>query len=92
MFPGFSDKAEFAFPCPTSMTVNKFKPSEKEEFQFKVPDKPITELHVEAKLMYRKIDQFLLNFLLGEESGITAPITVISEDRKTIKVETMGTW
>ncbi len=92
LFPGFSDKAEYAFPCPVSMTVDPRKRSDKEEFQFKVPDRPITELHVEAKLMYRKIDQFLLNFLLGEDSGVTAPVTVLSEDQATIKVETRGTW
>jgi hypothetical protein len=36
--------------------------------------------------MYRKADQFLLNFLFGEESGITAPVTVMSVDEKTIQV------
>ena len=38
--------------------------------------------------MYRKSDQFLLNFLFGENSGITSPVTVMSEDRKTIRVVT----
>ena len=92
LFPGFSDKAEFAFPCPVSMTVAESDQKEKEEFQFKVPEQRITELHVDAKLMYRKVDQFFLNFLLGEESGITAPVTVISEDQEVIKVETSGSW
>jgi len=45
-----------------------------------------TELRVSAKLMYRKADQFLIDFLFGEDSGITAPITVLSEDAATIRV------
>jgi uncharacterized membrane protein len=36
--------------------------------------------------MYRKTDQFLLNFLFGKESGLTAPVTMMSEDRKVIRV------
>ncbi|MCR4340808.1 MAG: hypothetical protein NUW01_13080 [Gemmatimonadaceae bacterium] len=64
--------------------------SDQETFTFACPDAPVTELHVTARLMYRKADQYLLNFLFGEESGITAPITVLSEDRKTIRVRTDG--
>ena len=40
---------------------------------------------VTAKLFYRKVDQFLLNFLLGEDSGVTAP--VIEMTRTTVDVE-----
>ncbi|MEX1187604.1 MAG: multiheme c-type cytochrome [Gemmatimonadaceae bacterium] len=64
--------------------------SDQETFTFACPDPPVTELHVTARLMYRKVDQYLLNFLFGKESGITAPITVLSEDRKTIRVRTDG--
>jgi hypothetical protein len=63
----------------------------KEEFRLKAPDRRVTELQVTAKLMYRKIDQFLLNFLMGEKSGLTTPVSVISEDRKKIVVEA-ATW
>jgi hypothetical protein len=92
LFPGFSDKAEFIFPCPASMAIAGNQPPPKEEFQFQVPSQRVAEMQVTAKLLYRKIDQFLLNFLLGEESGITAPVTLISEDRKTIEVAPLGTW
>ena len=37
-------------------------------------------------LHYRKIDQFLLNFLFGASSGITSPVTVVSQDSTTIEV------
>ena len=58
--------------------------SDQEQFTFRCP--PSSSLHATARLMYRKIDQYLLNFLFGRESGITAPVTVISEDRRTIRV------
>jgi hypothetical protein len=90
LFPGFSDKAEFTFPCPASISTETSPVSSKEEVQFDVPRKQVTELQVSAKLLYRKIDQFLLNFLLGKDSGVTAPITIISEDSKSIKVLLAG--
>ena len=48
---------------------------------------PATVLHARARLMYRKMDQYLLNFLFGREAGITAPVTVLSEDQRTIRIE-----
>lgn len=59
--------------------------SDQERFTFTAPASE-TLLHVEAKLMYRKIDQYLLNFLFGRESGLTSRVTVVSEDRRTIRV------
>ena len=47
-------------------------------------------LHVEAKLQYRKIDQFFLNFLYGEDSGLTTPVTTVSEAAGIINVEPVG--
>ncbi|MEE9167087.1 MAG: multiheme c-type cytochrome [Candidatus Neomarinimicrobiota bacterium] len=91
LFPGFSDKAEFSFLCPGSVSTEGKQPLTDEEFQFQVPADHVGELQVTAKLMYRKINQFLLNFLLGEESGVTAPISVISEDTKRIQVGSMTT-
>ena len=58
--------------------------SDRAAFSFTAP--AATELHVTARLLYRKLDQFLINFLFGENSGITAPVTVISEDAKVIRV------
>ena len=60
--------------------------SDQQKFTFPCPAAKVTELHVTAKLMYRKADQYLLNFLFGKESGLTAPVTVLSEDHKTIRV------
>ncbi len=60
--------------------------SDRQKFTFACPAANVTELHVTARLMYRKADQYLLNFLFGKESGITAPVTELSEDHKTIHV------
>jgi len=60
--------------------------SDQQKFTFVCPAANVTELHVTARLMYRKVDQYLLNFLFGKESGITAPVTQLSEDHKTIRV------
>lgn len=86
MFPGFSDKAEYTFGCPSTIQVMEEEPETTTAYQFEAPQKQITSLHVSAKLKYRKFDQYLLNFLFGEDAGITAKITQISEDNKTIKV------
>ena len=96
LFPGFSDQEQFSFICPGSTLQNP--PIAKARapgdttsplnrtVAVRAPRGPVTELRVTARLMYRKADQFLLNFLFGKESGLTAPVTVMSEDRKTIRV------
>jgi len=87
MFPGFSDKAEFSFSCPaTTTTTDKDDFQDRRKFNFEAPEDQVTELHVSAKLLYRKFDQFLLNFLFGEDSGVTAPVAILSEDQKSIRI------
>ncbi len=91
MFPGASDRAEFGFSCPaTTLPAQGHEgdapPSLDGDAEFKAPGQQVTTLHVSAKLLYRKADQFLLNFLFGEDANLTAPITVMSEDEKTIVV------
>ena len=88
LFPGQSDMARFAFQCPAAaVQAGGEAPRQltEENFQFRTPRR-VTRLDVSAKLMYRKVDQFLLNFLFGESSGITSPVTVLSEDQKSITV------
>jgi hypothetical protein len=100
LFPGFSDKEEFTFICPGNVVTS---PSEvklrnpgdtssplNRTAALRVPGGRVTELHVTARLMYRKSDQFLLNFLFGANSGLTARVTMMSEDHKTIRVVTGG--
>ncbi len=91
MFPGASDRAEFGFSCPATTVPAQGRegggpPSLDTDAEFEAPGQQATTLHVSAKLLYRKADQFLLNFLFGEDANLTAPITVMSEDEKTIVV------
>ncbi len=95
LFPGFSDMAEFSFACPGLASGSEASPQEAirapvdgettGRFELTAPSR-VVELHVTARLMYRKADQFLLNFLFGEESGLTSPVTVMSEGQATIRV------
>ena len=87
MFPGFSDQADFSFSCPAEVNAKNMEPEEKQAFKFDAPKEKITQLNITAKLKYRKIDQYLVNYLFGDNSGITTPITIISEDTKSIAVE-----
>lgn len=59
--------------------------SDRGDYSFAAP-RGATELHVTARMMYRKADQFLINFLFGAKSGITAPVTEMSQDTCTIHV------
>jgi hypothetical protein len=80
LFPGFSDLAEYNFNCPAVMQSGNNNPLRNESFQFKAPATANNILHVVANLQYRKIDQYLLNFLFGADTKLTAPVTTVSED------------
>ncbi|HUG41706.1 MAG TPA: multiheme c-type cytochrome [Longimicrobiales bacterium] len=60
--------------------------SDRAEFSFRSPPASARELHVAVQLLYRKFDQFLLNFLFGEDTGLTSRVTVVAEDEATIRV------
>jgi hypothetical protein len=48
------------------------------------------KLHIDAILHYRKIDQFLLNYILGEKPGLTAPVVEITSAATTVCVARPG--
>ena len=84
LFPGFSDVAEFSFRCPGVSGGSKADPGS--AYSFTVPGNG-RALHVSARLLYRKIDQYLLNFMFGENAGLTAPITSLASAEGEIRVE-----
>ncbi|UCD24219.1 MAG: hypothetical protein JSW51_14520 [Gemmatimonadota bacterium] len=61
------------------------------EFTFSVPASVTGDLEVNAKLLYRKVNQNLLDILFGEESGVTAPISLLSVSTGSINLSPMGT-
>jgi hypothetical protein len=86
LFPGFSDTAEYSFRCPGSAASEKEPTGYERTFRVPVRGGPPTSLRVTARLMYRKIDQYLLNFMFGEKAGLTAPATEMSRSEATIRV------
>jgi hypothetical protein len=85
LFPGFSDTAEYSFAC--SGNAERRAPELKEK-RFSVAPGPAIagDLTVTARLMYRKIDQYLLNFLFGENAGLTTPVTEMARAESRIRV------
>jgi hypothetical protein len=90
LFPGFADVADFRFYCPDSYGSEGASPPSPDlgesEHRVKAPEDLSGVLRVKARLNYRKIDQSLVNFIYGADSGISSPITVIAEDEGVIPV------
>lgn len=87
LFPGFSDVAEYEFMCPSVIRRSPENIEGGQQFKVQIPDNYSGAIHVSAKLYYRKVTQFLVNFLFGEESGLTAFVSEISSDTATVWVE-----
>jgi hypothetical protein len=85
LFPGFSDTAEYSFRCPGTVLPTDRPADAGRSFTFPAPRTPGV-LHVSARLMYRKIDQYLLNFMFGENSGLTAPSTEMARAEADIRL------
>ncbi len=94
LFPGYSDTVEYLVDCPTTLApgVDRERAVAGEEVQqFDVPlEEGVEQYTVVARLMYRKVDQFLINFLLGEDSGLTAPVVEMNRITKTIDIAGAG--
>ena len=94
LFPGFSDTVEFAVQCPSALAMPApgaaggapgGAPGAGREFEVNPP--PLAgRYRVTATLRYRKVDQFLLNFLFGENSGVTAPVVDVAQAEAEIEV------
>ncbi len=85
LFPGYSDTVEYNIMCPSGgpgVPVAKVPNDQK----FSVPAGHSGTLHIAATLHYRKIDQFLLNYVMGEKSGLTAPVVDIASVKTTVCV------
>jgi hypothetical protein len=86
LFPGFSDTAEYLFRCPGDTGSAAGPPRDEKPYTFRAPGAGVGPLHVTARLLYRKMDQYLLNFMFGEQSGLTAPITEMARAEADIPV------
>jgi len=85
LFPGFSDTADYLFRCPGDAGDSAQPPRDEKPYTFATPA-ATGRLLVTARLLYRKIDQYLLNFMFGEAAGLTAPITEMARAEAVIEV------
>ncbi|HET9793297.1 MAG TPA: multiheme c-type cytochrome [Thermoanaerobaculia bacterium] len=79
LFPGYSDVAEYTFTCPSSGGT----PAPVRDLV--VPDPPVGAVSIEAILHYRKLDQFLVDFLFPGK-GLSAPITDLARARAVVHI------
>lgn len=90
LFPGHTDVVEYSVICPSGVAFHPKdvpKPLPPQTQSFTVPaGKAGTTYTITVSLQYRKVDQFLLNYLLGEKSGITAPSVEITRATETVEV------
>ncbi|KAA0255858.1 hypothetical protein FBQ97_07450 [Acidobacteria bacterium ACD] len=72
LFPGYSDTAEYSFACPGAPST----PAPVREMTLPAPAGagPLT---IEASLNYRKLDQFLINFMFPGK-GLSSPVTTLA--------------
>jgi hypothetical protein len=85
LFPGFSDTAEYSFHCPGTQGAAEQPTSHDKLFHVELPPAH-GEIHVTARLLYRKIDQYLLNFMFGEDKGLTTPVAELARAEAHIRV------
>jgi hypothetical protein len=85
LFPGFSDTAQYSFRCPGNAERPEQPTEGAKEFTFRAPAGG-GPLKVTARLLYRKMDQYLLNFMFGEKAGLTTPITEMARAEKEIRI------
>lgn len=92
LFPGYSDQVKFQIPCSGALARDGTNApvARADAFDVPVPAVPALdspgEYRIAAALNYRKVDQFLLNYLLGETNKLTAPVTEIARATATVKV------
>lgn len=85
LFPGYSDTVEYKVMCPSGGPSQRAKETDGAS-DFLVPAPRPGTLKIDATLHYRKIDQFLLNYVMGEKAGLTAPVVDIASATATVCV------
>jgi hypothetical protein len=93
LFPGYSDTVQFTIPCSAALAPageTKAAPAAagpiESELTVEAPVAP-GKYHLTVILQYRKVDQFLLNYIFGDNK-YTAPVTEIARATATVEVKT----
>src|SRR5215472_13897885 len=77
LFPGYSDTVEYNVLCPSGGPRAAAR-SGGDVREYLVRDLSPGTLRITATLHYRKIDQFLLNYVMGEAAHVTSPVVDIA--------------
>jgi hypothetical protein len=90
LFPGYSDTVEFSVPCTMGEPGAGETGSRERSAQEYTIDAPARtgSYRVTARLNYRKVDQFLLNYMFGEDAGLSAPPVELARDEAVVRVDT----
>jgi len=95
LFPGYSDTVQFSIPCSAALgnstqDPKPAKPTSDSTLEVPGPAVPAPaqpgSYNVNVALQYRKVDQFLMNFLFGETNTLTSPVTEIARATATVVV------
>jgi hypothetical protein len=93
LFPGYSDTVNFNIPCSGALEKATNAPVQPRNSNLELTTPRIPApvrngaYRIAVSLQYRKIDQFLLNFLFGEKNSLTSPVTEIARDEVLVRVE-----
>jgi hypothetical protein len=89
LFPGYSDTAQFVIPCPSALAQAPRENGGWEDEQTLTG--PVLHTggtyHVRVQLLYRKVDQSLLNYLFGAERALTSPVATIDTAEAVVTVK-----
>jgi hypothetical protein len=90
LFPGFSDTVAFDIGCPSNIPKGESEPVELSDSSVQTHTVPVAEgarsYLITARLHYRKFDQFLLDYMFGEDAGLTAPPVEIAHAEISVRV------
>jgi hypothetical protein len=93
LFPGYSDTVNFNIPCSAALEQTTNLPPSGASASVDIPSPPVPasitagEYRIDVSLQYRKVDQFLLNFLFGETNRLTSPVTEIAHAIAVVNVQ-----
>jgi hypothetical protein len=92
LFPGHADSVDYSIECSGSLSA-KTEPGssaggrEQSAKDYRVNAGPTPgSYQIVASLHYRKVDQFLLNYMFGENNGLSAPVVEIARAKATVRV------
>jgi hypothetical protein len=87
LFPAYSDTVEYQVVCSGVVGQHRASSNDDRQTHVEIP-RPAQagSYDVTATLQYRKVDQFLVNYLMGKDAGITAPVVEIGRAKATLTV------